>query len=149
MSWAWEKGRVVRFFLIALLSWHALEAAKIYPDYLAYFNELIGGPNNGYKYLRDSNIDWGQDLKGLSELVKKEHYSEVALSYYGSADPAYYGIRTRALESDEFERPRPNVYALAVHHIDSVKWSSEYKPDRIIGHSIFVYDFSKPKERIR
>jgi hypothetical protein len=33
----------------------------MHPHYLAYFNEIIGGPRNGYKYLIDSNLDWGQD----------------------------------------------------------------------------------------
>ena len=37
----------------------------IFPHYLAYFNELAGGPLNGWRSLADSNIDWGQDLPGL------------------------------------------------------------------------------------
>ena len=34
---------------------------SIYPHYLAHFNEAVGGPRNGYRYLVDSNLDWGQD----------------------------------------------------------------------------------------
>ncbi len=43
-----------------------------YPNYLAYFNELIGEGKNSYKYLADSNLDWGQDTQLLDE-YKKEH----------------------------------------------------------------------------
>jgi len=41
--------------------------ALVYPHYLAFFNQSIGGPHNGYKWLADSNIDWGQDLKLLKK----------------------------------------------------------------------------------
>lgn len=36
------------------------------PHFLGYFNALAGGPEEGYRYLADSNIDWGQDLKRLA-----------------------------------------------------------------------------------
>lgn len=133
--------KILRAIVILLLFWHAAEAARIYPHYLAYFNQFVGGPSNGYKFLRDSNIDWGQDLKGLGEYVKKKRFDEVALFYYGSADPAYYGIPARGLGEDEFQAPRQAVYAIAAHHIDSVKWTSSKQPVKVIGHSIFVYDF--------
>lgn len=35
-----------------------------YPNYLSYFNEIVGA-KNGYKYAVDSNYDWGQNLKRL------------------------------------------------------------------------------------
>lgn len=35
---------------------------QVYPHQLAYFNEVAGGPENGYKHLLGSNLDWGQDL---------------------------------------------------------------------------------------
>lgn len=36
------------------------------PHYLAYFNELVGDPENGYNVLVDINLDLGQVLKGLN-----------------------------------------------------------------------------------
>lgn len=35
-----------------------------YPNYLSYFNEIVGA-KNGHKYVVDSNYDWGQNLKRL------------------------------------------------------------------------------------
>jgi hypothetical protein len=35
---------------------------SVFPHHLSYFNELAGGPRNGWKHLDDSNFDWGQDL---------------------------------------------------------------------------------------
>ena len=40
-----------------LAIWYIGTSLYIHPHYLAYFNELAGGPDNGYKYLVDSNLD--------------------------------------------------------------------------------------------
>ena len=67
--------------------------ALVWPHYLAYFNELAGGPRDGYKCLVDSNLDWGQDLKGLKAwLVRRGIREPIKLCYFGTADPRYYGI---------------------------------------------------------
>lgn len=36
---------------------------SIYPHTLSYFNEIVGGPQNGHLHLSNSNTDWGQDLR--------------------------------------------------------------------------------------
>ena len=64
-----NKTFTVIFFLF--LGWYAVESFRIHPHYLAYFNQLIGGPENGYKYLADSNIDWGQDQKLVTRYLEK------------------------------------------------------------------------------
>jgi hypothetical protein len=65
----------------------------IFPHYLAYFNELAGGPTNGWRSLADSNIDWGQDLKGLKQWLDRNNiHDPIYLSYFGTADPRYYQI---------------------------------------------------------
>jgi hypothetical protein len=38
---------------------------------MSYFNEAVGGPENGHAYLVDSNIDWGQDLFFLRRWLDK------------------------------------------------------------------------------
>ncbi|MDD2766702.1 MAG: glycosyltransferase family 39 protein [Candidatus Moranbacteria bacterium] len=40
-----------------------------YPNYLSYFNIAVGGHSNGYKYVTDSNYDWGQDLKRVQRFI--------------------------------------------------------------------------------
>ena len=51
----------------------------IFPHYLAYFNELAGGPLNGWRSLADSNIDWGQDLPGLKAWLDRNNIREPVL----------------------------------------------------------------------
>src|SRR5262249_14377455 len=58
-----------------LIAWNVVELARVYPYDLAYFNQIAGGPAGGYKWLVDSNLDWGQDLKGLAK-YRREHPEE-------------------------------------------------------------------------
>jgi hypothetical protein len=69
---------------------------KVGSHFLAYFNEFAGGPRQGYRDLVDSNLDWGQDLKGLKSWIDAHEVRDpIWLSYFGMADPRYYGIRHR------------------------------------------------------
>ncbi len=84
--------------LLALLGgWYAGGTLLTHPHHLAYFNELAGGPANGWRLLVDSNLDWGQDLKRLASWARAHRVSRMKLSYFGSADPAYYGIDAEML----------------------------------------------------
>jgi len=47
--------------VILLAAWTAISSFSVHPRYIPYFNELVGGPKNGYHWLTDSNVDWGQD----------------------------------------------------------------------------------------
>jgi len=65
------------------------------PGYLAYFNFLAGGKRGGWRYLVDSNVDWGQDLPQLRRWMERNAVREVHLAYFGTADPLAYGVRYR------------------------------------------------------
>jgi hypothetical protein len=48
--------------LIGLLAgWTGISSLAAHPRYIPYFNELAGGSPQGYRWLADSNLDWGQD----------------------------------------------------------------------------------------
>ncbi|MDY6989593.1 MAG: glycosyltransferase family 39 protein [Thermodesulfobacteriota bacterium] len=94
----------------ALSAWYLLSSLLGYPHYLAYFNESIGGPTNGYKYLSDSNLDWGQDLKGLKKYMEENHIPKIKLAYFGSADADYYGISYEYLPSVGLAPKRQGQY---------------------------------------
>jgi hypothetical protein len=95
----WMRWRPGRWAVAAAVLWLAGANAWICPQYLSYFNELIGGPSQGDRYLTDSNIDWGQDLKRLAAWVRRHPGEEIKLAYFGSADPTCYGFPCRALPS--------------------------------------------------
>lgn len=142
-AFLWKRNKFLKFAVILLLSWHASEALRVFPHHLAYFNQFAGGPSNGYRYLRDSNVDWGQDLKGLGEYVRERGYPEVVILSLAPSDPAYYGIPARSFEKDEFRAPRKTVYAVGAHFMGTAPWTEGLAPDAEIGHSFFVYDLRK------
>ncbi|MGD9856809.1 MAG: hypothetical protein AB7U20_17820 [Planctomycetaceae bacterium] len=66
---------------------------RVYPHQLAYFNELAGGPENGYTHLLGSNIDWGQGLVEVRDwLARHETRRPVFLGHQGELDPGLLGV---------------------------------------------------------
>ena len=85
----WRKLSAAVFAL--LLVWYAGSTLSQHPNYLSYFNELIGGPQNADKYFSDSSVDWGQDLKRLKTYVADHpQINHIAIDYFGGGVPAYY-----------------------------------------------------------
>ncbi|HZZ27226.1 MAG TPA: glycosyltransferase family 39 protein [Pirellulales bacterium] len=94
--------RIAQIVLCVSLALAALDAVWVWPDYLAYFNILAGGPAQGYRHLVDSSLDWGQDLKELKRWLDAHPQDAksavpVYLSYFGTAWPTYYGIEATRL----------------------------------------------------
>ena len=87
---AWAGGHGVRWgkaLVLALVLWMGVEIARIHPNELGYFNEMVGGFREGWKWLADSNVDWGQDLSRLARWTKENGDPEVKLAYFGAVDP--------------------------------------------------------------
>lgn len=87
-----------RAALAVLLAAQVLSALTTGTRYLSYFNFLTGGPDDGWRYLSDSNLDWGQDLRRLREKMEEHRLPEVYLMYFGTGDPRAYGIRYRKVK---------------------------------------------------
>jgi hypothetical protein len=87
-----------------LLLWQVGESVAIRPNYLAYFNELTGGPGRGREHLVDSSLDWGQDLPGLKAWLETHQsvtqHKPLYLAYFGTGDPRWYGIEAQSLPYD-------------------------------------------------
>ena len=149
--------RKAAYLLAVPTLWYVGAAVAAWPNYLAYFNELGGGSSNGYRYLVDSNLDWGQDLKGLKAFMDSRGINRVYLSYFGSDSPERYGIAYDWLPSFELENPNPQTtsvnitrksyVAISVTNLQGVymepqtlfRWLDRFTPVARIGHSIFVY----------
>jgi hypothetical protein len=140
---------------------NAGSSLKVAPHQLAYFNELVGGPGEGHRYLIDSNLDWGQDLKGLKAYVEREGLPMIYLSYFGTARPASYGIRYQRLPGffDPLQQPPDDllppgmareILAISVTTLEGMylrdrdlyRWLGQRTPVDRIGESIYVYDLT-------
>ncbi|MBU2028865.1 glycosyltransferase family 39 protein, partial [Patescibacteria group bacterium] len=123
-----------------------------YPYYMSYFNETAGGPKNGYRYVTDSNADWGQDLKRLGIFLDNHpEIEKIRVDYFGGGDINYYignkhilwwdskrpvevgwyAISTNFLQGSIYDQTKPNN--------QSYHWLKEKIPDYQVGTSILIY----------
>ncbi len=115
----------------ALAGAQVLSCAAIHPYYLAYFNRAAGGPENGWRLLVDSSLDWGQDLARLKRWLD-EHNSgpitaPVYISYFGSGNIDYYGIKATWLPfvngfkfRHPWYEPRSGIYCISATMLQQV-----------------------------
>jgi tetratricopeptide (TPR) repeat protein len=82
-----------------LLLVHVASSVLAFPNYIAYANELWGGPSQTHKYLTDSNSDWGQQLKSVKQYLDQRGVKECWFVYFaaGVVEPDYYGIPCKPL----------------------------------------------------
>lgn len=123
--------RVIVGVLVAYL---AASTLFHYPNYLSYFNEFIFDPKMAYKYLADSNIEWGQDLDALDEYLEN---NEV---YHAPAVPGYIN--------------RTKVFYIGVNELvgvtsippDRYAWLAEnFEPTGMIAPSYLLFEIT-PKQ---
>ncbi|MCZ6601409.1 MAG: glycosyltransferase family 39 protein, partial [Planctomycetota bacterium] len=132
----------LRWATAVLLIWLAVGTFRAYPHYLPYFNEMAGGSPGGIRWLDDSNIDWGQDLKALGRVAREENLGRIGIIYHGTARPRYYLPDSYVPTRTEAESPRSGqVYAVSAHLALRGGWLDRAQPFRIIGHTIYLYRF--------
>jgi hypothetical protein len=126
-----------------ILFWQIGESVAIRPSYLAYFNEVAGGPGHGYMHLADSSVDWGQDLPALKTWLDNHpaivNGKPLYLAYFGTADPRSYQINARLLPENHssgdraFAQLTGGIYCISATTLQSVyareigQWSVPYE----------------------
>jgi len=109
-----------------------------YPSYLSYFNAVGGGHKEGYRYVTDSNYDWGQDLKHLKRFVERVNackqsgvstkekelealcdattlppIDQIRVDYFGGSNPGYYLGQERFISWWAKRTPEAGWYAIS------------------------------------
>jgi hypothetical protein len=152
-----RQGLAKRTGLALMTLWLAGSTLAAWPGYLAYFNELAGGRTNGYHWLADSNVDWGQDLKQLKRYMDQHGIDKVQFAYFGTVDPAHYHIAYDYLPSPlstlQPSAPaagqKPSRYvAISAFQYQDIAFTGtngyaayyKYAPNAVIGGSILVFD---------
>ena len=140
--------------ILGLLALAAADSARVLPNDIAFSNELWGGTDNTYKYLSDSNVDWGQNFKEIRSYIANHHVRQCWIAANGNPEiaaailpckllPAPFQVSDRPMEDipaviegtvflsnealpDEF----PGIYETIV----------STKPVDLIGGATFVYE---------
>jgi hypothetical protein len=152
--WAWP--------IALLLLFHVVSSFRAFPtSYMAYANELWGGPANVHKYLTDSTTDWGQQLKAVKRYVDEHRIQQCWFAY--TAEPAIpfraYGIPCKTLPTMDtmwfglkLDTPPVIQGPVFFSHIPLTFYESgssllspyrefmKLKPTAVIENGVFVYD---------
>ena len=137
-----------------LLLWLMAGTIGVAPHYLTYFNESVGGPENGYHYLVDSNLDWGQNLWDLRAWMEEKGHAHVYYAHYSPARPQVYGINADFLPPDPRAvpltpwHPAPGLYAIGATvlqgpyapDVNTYAWFRAQEPTARLGNALFLYD---------
>lgn len=159
-----KKSKLALWLAVILLVWYVGENIRVFPYYITYFNQIVGGPSGGYDYVVDSNLDWGQDAKRLALWVKQNQVDKIETDYFGWTDPVYYMGPTYArlwstkyADAEDFIKNNKSDGWLAVSatflqgsqgspdqpNPRNYFWLKSFEPVTVIGNSIFVYHITK------
>jgi hypothetical protein len=135
--------------LSALVLFLVSNTVSAHPAFMSYFNQTAGGPKNGYKYVTDSNADWGQDLKRLKVwvndynnciqkgcylqynrpkyIIENKIIDKIHLNYFGGSDIKYY-FGEQAIDWWDSRRPiEPGWYAISTNYLMGSFYDKEKK----------------------
>jgi len=141
--------------LIGLLVWQGVSVVRVYPAFLAYFNEAVGGPAGGAQYVVDSNLDWGQDVRRLRAFIDTHGLETIAVDYYGTSSPRHE-LGAPFVPWGSALGPYPGWLAVSATNLyeaqgrwdpalwhraeDAYAWLQGKRPVTTIGYSIVVFD---------
>jgi hypothetical protein len=157
-----NRPRLFKWSAASLGALLIVETLAAFPNYLSFFNL----PSRPYRLhlLSDSNLDWGQDLLALSRWQAEHPQTRLYLCYFGSVDPAAYGIRYINLPGGIYLNPneqrpdQPGVIAISASRLQGLHLSPElrefYKqllkdqqPIDVLGGSIYLFEYPARSSR--
>lgn len=155
----WDK-----IFLYFLIFFNVFSFFRFFPYNLSYVNEFIKKESSSF-YFVDSNLDWGQGLCALKNYLKKEKIEEIYLSYFGTANPKFYGINFKVLPSYHQELYWESFYpkkitlekgkklAISITNLSGLYQPVYFgeivnlqRPEKIVGGSVYIYTSQKDAE---
>ncbi len=142
------REKVKKWCVPVLLGLLAMDSALAWPNYIAYFNMVGGGPSRAYEHLVDSSLDWGQELDNLKRWLSEAGFDRpgappVYISYFGTASIPYLNIRAvllpcffdQSAERYSAEKLRAGVYCISasmlqgvfIPHAPGPVWTGDYE----------------------
>ena len=156
-----KRDRRWAYAVVVLLAYQAASTVRIYPAYMAYANELWGGPSQTYKLLSDSNADWGQQLKDVKHYLDTHNIKDCWFIYFaeGPVNANYYGVPCKLLPTmdsmwvhEELQAPRAidgtvlisagdlSGFEFGPGELNPYEQFKSLKPKAVIDYSVFVYE---------
>ncbi|HEX8926090.1 MAG TPA: glycosyltransferase family 39 protein, partial [Terriglobales bacterium] len=138
------RNRVLMPVLFLAAIANAADVSRYAPAYLSYFNPLIR-PNETYKYLAGSDLDWGQGMLALKHYQDEHSDEKLFVAFVGVAQPSVYGIRATLLPPNQ---PQAGTIVIGASNLAGYAsredcgycWVQKYPLKTVLNHSMFVYD---------
>jgi hypothetical protein len=128
-------GGLLVYLVISVLSYH--------PHYISYFNELVWDRKMAYKYLADSNLDWGENQPYL-EAYLESHPDAV---YLGHKPEGRREARATPAEAREAALPDSGLVVIrandlvGIHRPERFRWLREHcRPVDHVAYSYLVFE---------
>jgi len=125
------------------IGWLLLVTWCAYPYFIEYFNEVAGGSSNGYNWLVDSNLDWGQDVKRLKHFLDQQAITNIHLAFLGpDRSIEYQGIAAWPVSSREAYGMRRGTLVVSATKLMGFEWDwlrACHEPVARVGYSMFIY----------
>lgn len=164
--WSSERHRrALRAAAVVGGLWLVAGSLRAHPDYLAYFN-VAAAPRADH-ILLDSDLDWGQDLLRLRDVVHERGISHLSVAYSGIANPcrqdfpairwlppgreltgwvAISEMHRKGLRASQYldgELCNPDQRVWVALGPESYAWLDLYEPAERVGSSILLYHIPK------
>ena len=146
----------LQFTALMLTAWVGVSTLSYFPHFLSYFNEFVPDRKLAYRYLADSNLDWGGNVWYLAQYVRRHpgaivdpDYPAVPnLDWGGNAHLAEYVRRhSRFPEPGKPQAGRiivPVNALVGVGNPEQYRWLREhFTPVDHIAYSYLVFDVKK------
>jgi 4-amino-4-deoxy-L-arabinose transferase-like glycosyltransferase len=154
-------GRALAAALVVLsFGWAAVEAVRAYPDHMTYMNQLAAGAPRWW-YLSDSNVEWGDDVRGLALYLRGRGETRVGGAMLGWQLLELYGVEQTAIFVPPGEVVEETRYVAVgasllngstvpsefdegweLNEYERVNYFDDYRrrtPEKIFGGSIYLY----------
>ena len=152
----WQRfatSSIAKAILVGIVFLNAVDVLRYSPDYLSYFDIFVP-PQASYRLLADSNLDWGQGLLSLREYERQHPDEQISLVYFGTVDPAIYGVRANLLSVGEHTTGTVIVSATDLtgeyfQDANAYHWLYRYQLTGVLDHCLYVFHVrsSRPESR--
>jgi hypothetical protein len=137
--------RLKQWLVGGLVIWQVIICLIYAPLYLQFFSEAVGGANNGYKYLIDSNYDWGQDAKRLKAFLDERHIGQIYLDYFGTQfSIEYLKIPNTRIDAEKARQIVQGYLVVSASELMRPEWNwlrETHQPTARVADTLFVYQF--------
>lgn len=143
------------YFFFLVIIFQVYLSFSSFPNFMGYANFIDN--KEKYKYITDSNIDWGQDIKRLALYIKENNIISIKQNLYGILTTELYNVQYDSFgppwfrekkEAEDCEAKGAGLYAVSASQLNGTSLENHNcfdwlikkgKLEEVIGSSIYIF----------